>query len=60
MNKLERMAIEDLESHVRSILRRSDKENVGRMEHEQLFIQGDAKRALEVINALKENDNTNP
>lgn len=56
MNRLEALAIEKIRDDVFSIIDRCHEKNAGRLEHERMYIIADAKRLLEKVNALIEND----
>ena len=55
MNALEKIGIEKLREHLSSALVRCDEKNHDRMQNERIFLEGDLKRAFEVIRALEEN-----
>lgn len=56
MNTLEKMAIDKAKFEIRAIQERVSDENKGRMEHEMIFIRGNADRAWAALRALEEND----
>lgn len=58
MNALEGVAIDKVRGIIFSIIDRCHEKNEHRMEHERTFIRSDANDALELINALQENDKT--
>ena len=59
MTKLEQLALNKMRVEINNIIDRCKKDNVGRLEHERLFIEGSAKRALELIVAIEENSSPN-
>jgi hypothetical protein len=59
MTKLEQIALGKLRGEIYDILDRCKKDNAERMEHERIFIEGSAKRALELIVAIEENASPN-
>jgi hypothetical protein len=59
MNNLEKIAIAKLKEELYSAMDRCHEKNSERMQHERIFILGDVKRAIDIVNALEENSGVN-
>lgn len=55
MNALEKLGLNELRIHLREAMKRVDNNNDGKMENQRIYIEGDLKRAFEVLKALEEN-----
>ena len=55
MNALEKMAIAQLKAELNDLSRRCSNENKDRLATEQIFMQGNLKRAFEIIRAIEDN-----
>lgn len=56
MNRLELLGLGLLEGHLYKVLERLQDKEEGRQEHLRIFTKGDLERAIEVVKALKENN----
>ncbi|MFA5366313.1 MAG: hypothetical protein WC333_00120 [Dehalococcoidia bacterium] len=56
MNALELIGLGKLEEYLYKVLERLQDKEEGRQEHLRTFTKGDLERAIEVLRALKENN----
>ncbi|MDD4922626.1 MAG: hypothetical protein PHS30_09155 [Bacteroidales bacterium] len=58
VNRLEEIGLRLLEEHLYKALERLQDKEEGRQEHLRVFTKGELERGLEVLKALKENNET--
>jgi hypothetical protein len=56
VNKLELIGLQQLEGYLYKVLERLQDKEEGRQEHLRIFTKGDLERAIDVVKALKENN----